>query len=347
MIAARIHGTRDVRLDEVAQPEPGGDELLVRVLSVGLCGSDLHYYAESGIGAVKVAEPAILGHEFAAEVVDERAEEFGLIRGQLVAVDPALPCFSCEWCLRGHHNLCPNVRFAGAPPYPGGLAEYFTAPRHLLFPVPDTFTADETALLEPLGVAIHALDLARLKPLESVAILGAGPIGLLLLQVARQVGAGDIYVIDPLAYRAEKAKELGADEVSTGLGSIQTWTKERGVDVVLEATNSPEGVQHAIEAVRIGGRIVLVGIPDGDTNTFTASHARRKGLTIKYSRRMNHVYPRAIDLLRKGLVNLSTLVTHRFLLSQTDEAFALQASYEDGVIKTVVYQEAHQEDEPM
>lgn len=335
MQAARLHGVRDVKVEPISAPKRRDDEYLLRVRAVSVCGSDLHYYEEGGIGSAVIAEPFVPGHEFAAEVI-EGPSDGDLSAGTLVAVDPARPCGHCEWCESGHPNLCPNVEFAGAPPHPGALSEYITAPRSALFPVPDNFDATTTALLEPLGVAIHALDLARLRPMESVAVLGAGPIGLLLQQVARASGAGDVFVIDPLPYRTKKAEELGATNVAHHHEAIAEWTNGRGVDVVLEATNSTQGPQHAAEAVRIGGRIVLVGIPEGDTFSLTASLVRRKGLTIKLSRRMGHVYPRAIKMVVEARVNLTPLATHHFPLAQAPEAFALQAAYRDGVIKTVI-----------
>ena len=337
MKAVLLHGVRDMRVGSIPDVTLQEDEVLLKIRAVSVCGSDLHYYLEGGIGDAKIKKPMVLGHEFSAEVIDERAEKFGLKKGMLVAVDPALPCGHCEWCERGYTNLCPNVRFTGAPPYNGALSEYFSAKPDLIFPVPKDFDAATTALLEPLGVAIHALDLAHLKPMESVAILGAGPIGLLLAQVAKHCGAGNVFVIDPLAYRTNVATQLGADRVAQSHQLIHEWTQGRGVDVVLEATNSPLGPQHAAEIVRIGGRLVLVGIPDGDAFTLTASLVRRKGLGIKLSRRMGNVYPRAIQMVERGLVQLKPLITHSFPLEKAAEAFSLQAAYADNVIKCLVY----------
>ena len=203
--------------------------------------------------------------------------------------------------------------------------------------LPEGFDAAAAALLEPLGVAIHALDLAHLKPMESVAVLGAGPIGLLIMQVARWCGAGQLSVIEPLEYRRKLAVKLGADAAFASWEEAKAATEGRGADVVLEATTSPLGPQHAAETVRIGGRLVLVGIPEGDQFTLNASLVRRKGLTIKLSRRMGHVYGRAIQMVQRGQVDLKAILTHQFGLEGTPEAFALQADYGDGIIKSVVY----------
>lgn len=339
MRVARFHGPGDVRMEDVPIPSSADGQVRLRMRSVGICGSDLHHFREGSTGSEEIEEPFVLGHEISAEVTEESAGPLGLAPGTVVAVDPAHPCGRCEWCERGHHNLCPNVHFKGAVGHPGGLAEYVVAHPEEIIPVPDEFSADMAALLEPLGVAIHAVDLAEIQPMESVAVLGAGPIGLLLVQVAQVAGAGACYVVDPQAYRTEVAARVGADATADRFRAVDEWTNGRGVDVVLEATNAPEGIQHAVESARIGGRVVLVGIPEGNEYTFTAAQARRRGLTLKFSRRMGDVYPRAIQMVASGHVALDPLVTHRFPLAKAPEAIALQSRYADEVIKAVVYQE--------
>lgn len=340
MQAARLHGPGDLRMDEVPVPTPSNAQVRLHMRSVGLCGSDRHLYREGSTGSEPSEEPLVLGHEIAAEVPEESADALGVNPGTIVAVDPAHPCGTCEWCERGHPNLCPNVEFKGAAPHPGALAEYLIAYPAEVIPMPPDVGPDEAALLEPLGVAIHAVDLAEIRPMETVAVLGAGPIGLLLAQVARLAGAGACYVIDPLAYRVEAARSLGTTAAAQRHEDIAEWTDDRGADVVLEATNAPEGFQHAVESVRIGGRVVLVGIPEGDESSVTASQVRRKGLTVKWCRRMGDVYPRALQMVRSGRVEVDPLVSHRFPLAETPEAVALQANYEDGVMKAVVTQES-------
>ena len=337
MRAARLHGVRDLRVETAPKPERAEGEVLLKVRAVGVCGSDLHYYTEGGIGSTKSSEPFILGHEFAAEVVEAPEGTPDLPPGTLVAVDPNRACGACEWCAAGHQNLCPNVEFAGVPPYQGALAEYITARPEELVALPEGFDAATAALLEPLGIAVHALDLAHIKPMASVAVLGAGPIGLLIVQVARLCGAGQLIVVEPLGYRRDLAVQLGADVAVASHEEIRALTDGRGVDVVLEATTSPLGPQGAAEAVRIGDKLVLVGIPDGDAFTLNASLVRRKGLTIKLSRRMGHVYERAIQMVQRGQVDLKALMSHTLGLEGVPEAFAMHADYRDGVIKSVVY----------
>lgn len=338
MRAAYIHGVRDIRVGERPMPVPGPGELLLRVSAVGICGSDLHYYKEAAIGHARITQPFICGHEFAGHLLEDYPP-MGLKAGQLVAVDPAKPCGHCEWCARGHVNLCPHVQFLGSPPnLHGAMTEFIVVSPGQIFPVPEGFTAVQAAMLEPLGVAIHAMDLAKTKRvLETVAIIGCGPIGLCLLQLAGLSNKGAIYAIDPVEYRTNKAAELGATQVAAHHSAIAEWTDGRGVDLVLEATNSPEGFQIAAETARIGGRVVLVGIPDGDQYTpLSASMLRRKGLDIRMSRRMGHVYERAIQLVAERKVDVDCLVTHQFELNRAADAFHYPAEFVDGALKTII-----------
>ena len=316
MKVVRLHGTGDLRIHEEPLLAAGDGEKLVRVKSVGVCGSDLHWFAEGSIGDAKLEHPLVLGHEFAGVTED----------GQRVAIDPAIPCGHCEFCEHGHPNLCANLIFAGHGNTDGALREWMAWHEKSLFPIPDSISDDDGAMLEPLGVAIHSVDLGKLKAGMTVGVFGCGPIGLLILQVAKLSGAAQIIATDKLAHRVEAAKRFGATEVfSAGEGreleQLQAATKGRGVDVAFEAAGTQDSVDTSFAAVASGGKVVLAGIPDDDRTSFSASTARRKGLTIKLVRRMKHTYPRAIELVSKGLVDVRSLVTHRFLLEDAQEAF--------------------------
>ena len=316
MHVLRLHGNHDLRLHIEPVPVPRVSERLIRITSVGICGSDLHWFAEQGIGDAKLTNPLVLGHEFAA--VTEA--------GERVAVDPAVPCRKCELCEHGHPNLCPNIIFAGHGETDGALREYVAWDAKCLFPIPDSVTDEEGAMLEPLGVAVHTLDLGHLKPGMKVGVFGCGPIGLLIIQLARLSGATHMIATDKLAHRAEAAKRFGASQAylaedDSRLSQIRAATQGRGVDVAFEAAGTQEAVDDAVAAVRPGGKVILAGIPDNDKTSFSASTARRKGLTIKLVRRMKHTYPRAIELVAKGLVDVCSIVTHRFPLEQAAEAF--------------------------
>jgi L-iditol 2-dehydrogenase len=311
MQVARLHGAGDIRLHTEERPSPAGAEArLVEVTSIGVCGSDLHWFAEGGIGDAVLARPLVLGHEMA-----------GIIRGGAddglrVAIDPAIPCGACEPCRDGYGNLCPDVVFAGHGSCDGGMRQFLTWPADRLHPLPDSLTDDDGAMLEPLGVALHALDLAHARMASTVAVVGCGPIGLLLLQLARRHGATRLLAAEPLPHRMAVAASWGAEPADAA-----------GVaDVVFEVSGSDAAVDTALRLAKPGARVVLVGIPDGDRTSFSAGAARRKGLTLVMVRRMGEVYPRAIDLAARGLVDLAPLVSDVFPLSEVATAMATAAA---------------------
>ena len=329
-----IYGTRDVRVAPFNLREGREDEVLLDVASVGVCGSDLHYYKNGGIGSAVIQSPFVPGHEFGGYLCDD-VEDRGLRRGELVAVDPGKSCGHCEWCREGHPNLCPNVEFIGAPPFDGAMTERIWAAKSQLVALPDSFDALDAVMLEPLGVAIHAVRLAKPGMLERVAVLGCGPIGLLIMQVLKAAGAGEVLACDPLPHRRAMAEKIGADRVADSLASIVEWSKG-GCPLVLEATNSPFGFRDAVRATRIGGRIIIVGIPDGDTYTLPAADARRRGLKIKFARRMGDVYPLAIKFLAAGKVDVRSIVTHRVGLEEAPGVFAALADNVSGYGKALI-----------
>ncbi|UFN47367.1 alcohol dehydrogenase catalytic domain-containing protein [Roseomonas sp. OT10] len=334
--ALYLHGAHDARVAPFNLREGRPDEALLEVAAVGLCGSDLHYYKDGGIGSAQIKAPFVPGHEFGGWLAEDVAER-GLRRGTLVAVDPNKACGDCPYCHAGHPNLCPHVEFIGAPPFDGAMTQRIWVPRSQIVAIPQGFTPLDAVMLEPLGVAIHAVDLAKPRLLERVAVLGCGPIGLLLLQVLKAAGAGEVLAVDPLEHRRAMAARLGADRAGSSVGDIQGWTGGEGAPLVIEATNNPLGFRDAVLSARIGGRVVLVGIPDGDTYTLPAADARRRGLKIKFSRRMGEVYPRAIALVAAGKVDVAALVTHHVALEEGPEAFRRHAADAPGVIKTLIY----------
>jgi L-iditol 2-dehydrogenase len=346
MLAIRLHGPRDLRVDTLPDlPEPGRGEALVRVTAAGICGSDLHTYQDGRIGDTVVKEPLVLGHEFAGQVLKVGADALDgegqpLRSGSRVAVDPATACGRCEQCEQGNPNLCLHLKFCGLYPQDGCYREQMIVTARQCFPIPDSIDDASGALLEPLGVALHATDLSHLRLGDRVAILGAGPIGLLILQTVRLAGAGEVFVTDRFPWRLELAKRLGGTVIdattSDPVKAVMERTNGRGVDVAIEAAWAEETVQQAAEMAMYGGRVTLVGIPGEDRLTMAHSPARRKGLTLRFCRRMKHTYPRARTIVQSGLVNLPVLVSHRLPLTSAAEAFALNYSYGDRVVKVIL-----------
>ena len=322
MKVLRLHGIQDLRLHDEPVPDPGPGETLLRVASVGLCGSDVHWFVEGSIGGTVMTQSLVLGHEFAGVI------ESGPRRGQLVAVDPAIPCGECDLCLEGNPNFCGVQHFAGTGPDDGALRQYLVWPTSCLYALPPSMTATDGAVLEPLGVALHAVDLSHMRPGMTVGVFGCGSIGLLAIQVARAAGATAVFATDLLENRLEAARSLGVTDVFLAdegkeAAAILAATDGRGVDVAIEAAGANEAVEASIEAVKPGARVVLVGIPSVDRTTFTASIARRKGLTIMMTRRMKHTYPRAIRMVQEDMVDVRSIVTHVYPLAEYQQAFSI------------------------
>lgn len=333
MIVGRLHGTGDLRVAKEPDPgQPPAGWSLLAVTSVGICGSDLHWFTDGGIGENRIEHPVVPGHEFAAVAIT------GPYTGRRVAVDPAIACESCEMCHLGHQNLCPTVQFAGHGALDGALQEYLPWPDRLLHPLPDGLSDDAGALLEPLGVAIHAVSVSHLRPGADVLVVGGGPIGVLAAQVARRSGAGRVFVVEPLEHRRATAFRNGVDAVfpaELGAEAVVDATEGRGVDVVIEMAGTDAAIATAVAAARPGGRIALGGIPSHDTSSFPAAAARRKGLTFAMVRRMNDTYGRAIALATSG-IDLGSLVTKRHPLVDAAKAFTAAAErLGDKVVITV------------
>jgi L-iditol 2-dehydrogenase len=318
MKVVRLHGRGNLRIAEEAIPEAGEGSSLVRITSVGICGSDLHWYTQGGIGDARLERPLVIGHEFAGTA------QSGRLAGRRVAIDPADPCMTCPTCRRGLHHMCPQVAFAGHGVTDGALQEYIAWPTRLLFPLPDMISDADGAVLEPLGVAVHAIDLGRVRLGSSVIVVGCGPIGLLLIQAARAAGATVIVAVEPLAHRQDAARRYGADVVLSPDEADQaslTSVIGDGVDVAFEAAGTDDALHVSLMATRPGGRVVELGIPDLDHTSFTAALARRKGLTILMSRRMNDVYDRAISLVENGRIDVTSLISAHYPLDSVADAF--------------------------
>jgi L-iditol 2-dehydrogenase len=324
-VVARLHGARDLRIGTEPVASRGPDDVLVRVTSVGLCGSDLHWYREGAIGDAELEDPLVLGHEFTGVIVG------GPRAGERVAADPAIPCGVCEPCRTGSAHVCLDGRFAGFSPTDGALRSLMPWPGRLLHPLPDAIGDDEAALLEPLGVALHALGLGPVVRGGRAGVYGCGPLGLLMIRVLRHAGASVIVATDRLAHRVAAASAMGATEgyVVGEAGRPDASDARRAaratpVDVAFEVAGDDDALSDAIAAVRPRGRVVLVGIPDGDRASFPAGAARRKELTIQLSRRMAaDDLSRAIELAGSGAIDLAGLISHRYPLDQAAEAFEM------------------------
>ena len=340
MKAAVLHAKRDMRIEDRPRPKPEGEQALVRVRAVGVCGSDVHYYTEMRIGDQVVRTPQPVGHEFAGEVVEVGPDVTGVKTGQRVAIEPGRQCHRCRQCLEGRPNCCPNVVFYGTPPVEGALQEFVIADQEQCIAIPDTMSFAEAAMLEPLQVGVHAYNLVPCRPGEWAAVVGAGSIGLACLAMIRAAGATRIVVTDKLDYRLELARTLGATHTvnvtrDDPAEAIRQITDGLGADAVYEATNGADGLNQALSLAAIAGHVAAIGIPPVDDITISTHHPRRKQLTIQYCRRSAHTIRQALELVAAGTIDVKPWITHRFPLEQVSEAYELVESYTDGVLKAV------------
>lgn len=329
-IAATLFAAEDLRLVDQPMARLAPGMVRIRFGAGGICGSDLHYFRHGRTGDFKLAEPLVLGHEFAGEVAELAGGTSGLKVGERVAVNPSRWCGACAYCLGGRENLCQNIYFMGSaskfPHMQGGFAQYVDVTPAQCVPVPAHVSFAAAALAEPLAVALHAVATAGDVRDKHVAIFGGGPIGLLIMLAARLAGAASITVVDlaprPLAFAAE----LGADKVIDLALSPEQLTDlqaQGGVDVVFEATGAPAGLSAALASVRRGGTMVQVGnLPAGELPVpFNMVMARE--LTVRGSFRFGKEYHRAVELIATGEIDVLRLVTAQMELDQAPQAFRL------------------------
>jgi L-iditol 2-dehydrogenase len=308
------------------RPTPAADEVLVRVRSVGICGSDVHYYEHGRIGDYVVESPLVLGHESAGEVIAAGADVTGLDPGTRVTLEPGVPCRRCEHCARGEYNLCPDVEFMATPPDDGAFAEYVAWPADFVYELPASVSLDEGALVEPLSVGVHVARRADVGLGDSVLVTGAGPIGLLAMEAVRAAGASEVVVSDVVAGKLDRARERGADAVVNAAeddvaDATLDHTDGRGVDVVVEASGAPSAIRDTLDAVRRGGTVVMVGLA-GDGEVPLDTHAIIDNeLDVLGSFRYRNTYPAALSLLADGEVDVAGIVDFGTDLDGVPEAF--------------------------
>lgn len=333
--------TRDVPEPEATQP---GD-VKIRMTTIGVCGSDVHYYATGRIGSQVVQYPFAVGHECAG-VVEDTGPGVSRVRvGDRVAIDPAMPCWQCDQCRVDRHHTCRKLRFLGCPGQAEGcLAEKIIMPETSCFPVSNAISQDQAALSEPLSIGVYAVQQSIPMHGAAVGILGVGPIGLSVLLPARSAGAGSVYVTDPIEARRRKAVELGAtwtgdphhQEVVDDIAAAEPPL----LDVVFECCGEQEAIDQAVDVLKPGGTLMLIGIPRTSRISFSIDLLRRKEIRIRNVRRQVNCVQSALDGIADGTFDVDPMATHHFPFSRTREAFDLVEAYDDGVIKAIIDMEA-------
>ncbi len=317
-------------------------DVLIRMKTVGVCGSDIHYYINGKIGSQVVQYPFTVGHEGAGEVVSAGPGVTRVAPGQRIAVDPAMPCFACDQCLEGRPHTCRKLKFLGCPGQAEGcLSEYIVMPETSCYPIPDSMSYEEAAISEPLAIGVYAVKLAGSSLQgKNVGILGFGPIGMSVLLAANEQGTGKIYVTDKINARLTIARLSGAymalnPDLENIVSKIRNDTPQL-LDVIFECCGKQEAVDQAIELLRPGGKLMLIGIPEFSRWSFPVDEIRRKEICIQNVRRQNDCVQDTLDLIASNKIDVSWMPTHRFPFERSKEAFDLVAGYQDGVMKAMI-----------
>lgn len=340
MKAAFLTEVGKFEIREVPIPDVNAGEVLVKIKSVGICGSDVHYYKSGRIGSTKATFPYIIGHECSGVIEKVGSGIDSNLVGTRVAVEPAIYCYKCRFCLEGMYNICENVEFLGTPPIQGAYSEYLVIPEKNVLAIPNEISFDDAVLLEPLAIAFHALKRSDLNPGDDVAIYGCGTVGLSILSVIRERTKGKVFAIDKLNYRLDIAREFGADYTinSDEIDPVNFILKSThyGVQRSFEAAGSIEAMKNAADITSSGGTVILGGIPEEDNVCFDAHTSRRKELDIKFLRRSNFETVDAVKHFLKNKGIDSKIITHKIPLEEIATGFEMTKNYSNNAIKVII-----------
>jgi L-iditol 2-dehydrogenase len=342
MKAMVLTGIRQLEITN--KPDPvltRPDQVLLKMASVGICGSDIHYYTDGRIGSQVVQYPFTVGHE-GAGIVEETGSLVTKVKpGDRVAIDPAMPCFNCDQCKSGRFHTCRNLKFLGCPGQAEGcLSEYIVMPEASCYPVQDNITLDQAALSEPLAIGVYATGFSAPKA-SKIGILGSGPIGISVLLPAMAAGAAKIYMTDRIDARLNIASEMGAHWTGNPdkINIVSEITRQEPLllDTVFECCGKQEAVDQAIQLLKPGGKLVIIGIPSFSRWSFDVDALRRKEIDIQHVRRQNESVTKTLKMISDGTIQPDKMQTHTMAFNRIDEAFKLVASYHDGVMKAMIH----------
>jgi len=342
MKAMMLTGIRQMEMMNVPDPlitRP--DEVKIRMLALGVCGSDIHYYTQGKIGSQEVRFPFTVGHEGAGIVAETGSEVKKVKPGDKVAIEPSLPCGQCDQCLTGRSHTCRRIRFLGCPGQAeGALSEFIVMPEANCLPLPGNLNADHGSISEPLAIGIYSVKKSGGVRGLKIGILGFGPIGMSVMLAAKADGAEKIYVTDKIGERLAIAIKEDADYTGNPLRdniieNIRNF-ESSGLDVVFECCGQQEALDQAVDLLKPGGKIIIAGIPEFDNWSLNVENTRRRELMVQFIRRQVDCTETAIEMMHSGLIDVSNMTIHRFPFSRTKEAFDLVASYRDGVMKAMI-----------
>lgn len=342
MKAAILYSPKRIILEERPKPAiPSNNDVLIEIKNVGICHSDVHYYLHGRIGDFIVKEPIILGHECSGVIVEKGKDVTNLDIGDRVVIEPASPCRKCLYCKTGRYNICENMRFMGTPPTDGAFCEYTVWPSDFVYKMPEGMSFEEGALIEPFSVALYSIRRGGLSPGNRVAILGAGTIGLMTLLAACECGASEVFITDISDYKLKVAEKLGATttinvQKEDPIKSIKYLTNGRGVDIVFDAVGIDATFNQALKLVKVGGKVVIIGLGFGELSTAPVIDIPTKELDVIGILRYANIFPEAIRLVARKKLPLTELITHRLDLSELVKGMELLASGREDVIKVMI-----------
>lgn len=337
-----LTGIREMEMQEFPMPQIKTDnEVLIKMKVVGICGSDVHYYTTGKIGSQIVEYPFPVGHEGAGEVINVGKSVTKVNVGDRIAIEPAMPCGDCDQCRANRPHTCRKLRFLGCPGQADGcLSEYIVMPEDSCFPIGEGMSYTEAAISEPLAIGVYAVNQSIPLKGAAIGILGFGPIGMSVLLPALAKGAEKIFVTDLIDERLDIARACGATHIfnAAKLDVVSLISKDEPLllDVVFECCGKQEAMDQAIEILKPGGKLMIIGIPEFDRWSFDVDKLRRKEICIQSVRRQNHSVEEALELMEEGILNVQKMATHRFGFEHTKAGFDLVTDYRDGVMKAMI-----------
>ncbi len=342
MKAMMLTGIRKMELFEIPEPEiVNPHDVLIRMLVSGICGSDIHYYTQGQIGSQIISYPFTVGHEGSGVVVKTGSAVSTVKPGDMIAIEPAMPCHECDQCLSGRQHTCRKIRFLGCPGQAEGcLREYIVLPESSCIPLPAELGPDHGSISEPLAIGVYSVRKAGKTAGLDIGILGFGPIGMSVMLALKAAGTGRIVVSEKIGERLAIAGKEGADIL---INPLRESVKERiateaplGLDIVFECCGQQEAMDEAVKILKPGGSLIVIGIPEFDNWSVNVEDTRRKEISIQFIRRQVDCVEAAIELMRSGRAETANMVTHRFPLEKAREAYDMVAAYRDGVMKAMI-----------
>lgn len=342
MKAMMLTGIRQMEMRDIPEPNlVNSNDVKIRMSVLGICGSDIHYYTQGQIGSQKVQYPFTVGHEGSGVVVEVGNSVKRVKPGDHIAIEPAMPCGECDQCLAGRHHTCRKLRFLGCPGQAEGcLMEYIIMPETSCFPLGGKLSPDHGSISEPLAIGVYTVKKSGGAKGQNIGILGFGPIGMSVLLAAKARDVGKIYVTDIIDERlviaGKEGVSMAVNPVKENIiGKIMN-VEHLGLDLVFECCGKQEALDQAIELLKPGGKLIVVGIPEFERWSLSVEKTRRKEISLQFIRRQVDCVEQTLEMMKNGSIKIENMVTHRFPFARTKEAFDLVADYRDGVMKAMI-----------